>query len=357
LIDSINDSASVHKQCHIILRNTIAHVKKIPKKEQKNISTMSQPILFLTLFFLLIVPTAEAQQRQRDLVTTNTSAYIRGASDDITVAGIGERCNKRQPCADGLTCTRAPSLLGLLTPRSVCFPLDCIATAAQTFNNEVNVTQYHEMIFDKARVTPAEFFMQDKKRHSAFSVAKDMQSSSAVHKVMKTIVENPIPWDTWTAYETSLANCDPQGRLSQSNSWGSGPTTPGAFGTIGIGAEVGAVLGAGVEFWFAFPNAKAPVFFIDLGGGLLAGIDAGVSGIIGAVFTREATDIPGVFFELDLQIPTPIVGPGAAVGVDLRGIWDASFVLNAGVGLAVGGFTAGYTFGIPPGIPPNSTAN
>lgn len=66
-------------------------------------------------------------------------------------------------------------------------------------------------------------------------------------------------------------------------------------------------LGGGIEFFFAFPS-DGPFFFIDLGGGLLFGVDAGVSSFAGLIFTGTPEDVPGVGFELSLQIPTPIVG-------------------------------------------------
>ena len=58
-------------------------------------------------------------------------------------------------------------------------------------------------------------------------------------------------------------------------------------------------------------------------------------------------DIPGVGFELDLQIPTPFVGPGISIGVDINNVWDLSFLVNLGLGIAIGGFSAGYTWGFP----------
>ena len=66
-------------------------------------------------------------------------------------------------------------------------------------------------------------------------------------------------------------------------------------------------LGGGIEFFFGFPST-GPYFFIDLSGGLYLGADVGPSVFAGLVFTGTPEDIPGVGFEVQVTIPTPIVG-------------------------------------------------
>ncbi|CAB9509102.1 expressed unknown protein [Seminavis robusta] len=284
--------------------------------------------------------------------TTKAQTQVRRANANATTfgAGITESCHdKRNPCAQGLSCIRAPSFWGLLVPRRVCFPLDCLLDAVNNFNDAVNVTDYIHATLQGAQVTPEEFFMQDQQL-SASRVAKEMRTSPSVRRVMDQIRQHPIPQPQWNKYEGDVAACDPQSKLStpRRNSFGvlQGPTTEGVTGLVGFGAGAGAGLGGGVEFFFGFPNAN-PYFFIDLGGGLLFGVDAGVSGFIGMAFTGTPSDIPGVGFELELQIPTPVVGPGIAVGVDLNPVWDLSVTLSVGAGIGVGGFSAGYTWGFP----------
>ncbi|CAB9509101.1 expressed unknown protein [Seminavis robusta] len=53
----------------------------------------------------------------------------------------------------------------------------------------------------------------------------------------------------------------------------------------------------------------------------------------GMAFTGMSTNIPGVGFELELQVPTPVVGPGVAVFVDLNPVWDLSVTLSVGAGV------------------------
>ena len=230
------------------------------------------------------------------------------------------------------------------------------------------MTHYQQTIFAKAHVTPDEFFLRNQRRRrrpmTSYGAAKDMLQATPVQKVMQTIRQNPIDRQQWNAYEQSLQNCDPEFKLSTPNNNNNaisallarGPSQRGILGLAGFGGEVGAILGGEVEFFFAYPNAT-PVFFIHIGGGLLAGIDAGVTATLGMAFTGEPADIPGVGFELDLQIPIPIVGPGVSVGVDINNVWDLTFNLNLGVGIAIGGFSAGYTWGFPENDPSTGGAN
>ena len=295
---------------------------------------------------------------------------------------IGDRCRTtglfQRSCAEGLTCMPSPVPLG----GSQCFPLDCLATAANEFSAQVNITDYQEFVFDQAGVTTEQFYLQGDfgKAYLAnlsssspagstptatpystshrlglrsfgrsscnANVVRAMLTSPYVAAVMQAIADHPIPPEPWQAYEAAIAQCDPDGKLTQKDVTSFfGPTTPGVLGTVGFGAGAGVGLGAGVEFFFSFPNEQGPIFFIDLGGGLFLGADIGVSVSMGMVFTGEPEDIPGVGFEIDLVVPTPFVGPGVSVGLDLGGVWDLSFFVNGGIGLSIGAFNAGYTWG------------
>lgn len=194
------------------------------------------PILWLALCLLTNNTPVQGQPLRRDFVGLfNTTAAPRA---------IGERCSSRRPCEEGLTCTLAPSCIGGLVPQKKCFPVDCIGRAVLDLDKRVNITGYQDSMFARAGVTPEEFFMMDKSRNvrplTALSTVQEMRESPKVHKVMQAIRENPIPQDTWENYESALQACDPENKLSQKNSFGFGPTTPGVLGAIGVGADVGA---------------------------------------------------------------------------------------------------------------------
>jgi len=250
-----------------------------------------------------------------------------------------------------------------------------LSESVQVFNNEFNMTEYQDDIFAKAGVTADEFFLQGEigeaymanlsqnidnpplmeRTHIGlrnflgaddcnYALGRAMLTSPYVKRVMDTIRENPPPMDIWQQYEENLAMCDPEGKLSQP-SWAGlyGPSEPGVLGSAGFGLSAGAGLGGGVKFFFAFPSG-GPFFFINVVGGILAGIDAGVDASLGMMFTGETNDIEGLGFSLDLTIPTPVVGPGLSVGLDLDGVWDLQFWLNVGAGISIGGFNVGYTW-------------
>lgn len=319
-------------------------------------------LLFLALNALVLPVDAQ------ESVSLLRSRNLSGSNNNTAISygfrkQIAESCNGRNPCAEGLECMPAPTVVGILIPRKVCLPYYCLATAVKTFNEKVNLTAYRDMIFATSEVTPTEFFLNDqppqaswgagewdtsssRKPLTSWGVAKQMLQSRKTHRVMKTIEQNPIPQDTWKQYESDLAACDPNHALSKRDRLGLGPTEPGVQGTVGFGADVGAALGGGIDFFFSYPEGP-PNFYITLAGGLMFGADAGGTVSAGVVFTGFPGDIPGVGFELDLQIPTPIVGPGVSIGVDINNVWALSFVVGVGVGLTVGGFTAGYTWGFP----------
>lgn len=259
------------------------------------------------------------------------------ATIDEEYRQIGESCNvddddTSSGCAPDLICQKKPALLGFMKKRDngICFPMSCLEQAVKNFNDKVNMQQYQDMIFQKAGITPKEFFLLEEKDvktgiikdktsrfTTSYSIAKNMLVSPKVHSVMQTIIDNPIPRDDWQDYTNQLAACDSQNILSQpksNNSNKKGPTEPGILGTAGIGLDAGAVLGGGVEFFWSFPNSRPlPTFFIQLGGGIYAGVGAAVNPMIGMVFSGFQGDIPGFGFEINVQLPTPIVGPGTSI--------------------------------------------
>ena len=288
--------------------------------------------------------------------------------------GIGDSCSTtgifQRECAQGLTCIRSPRPAG----GHQCIPVDCLADASNNFSAQVNVTEYQETIFDQAQVTPQQFFLQGdfgkaymanltddsllgnltdlpglagirgkygRAEPSNIQTVRAMMTSPYVKAVMDAITTNPIPLEPLRNYEAAVARCDPDGVLSDKT------TEPGIIGIIGFGAGAGVGLGAHVEFFFSFTNSGSPFFYIDLGGGIFVGADIGVSAFIGMVFSGDPNDIPGCGFELELVIPTPFIGPGVAIGVDIEGVWDFSFLINGGIGLSIGYLNAGYTWGFP----------
>jgi hypothetical protein len=159
---------------------------------------------------------------------------------------IGESCSENNPCQEGLSCTTAPSCVGLLASRQVCFPVDCLSNAIMDLNDQVNLTEYRDFVFTKASVTPEEFFMTNEMSRSndilnRYQRVQAMRQSTKVHRVMQTIKENPISEDIWDTYLDALGACDPENKLSSKNSFGWGPSAPGIMGTVGLGLDVGAV--------------------------------------------------------------------------------------------------------------------
>lgn len=294
----------------------------------------------LSMLALANIRPIRAENLRRDLWFLNTTRTV-------TPSVIGQGCSQRQPCEEGLSCLRAPSVLGLLVPRKVCIPFECLAKAVKDLDDQVNVTAYQESIFSRSGVTYDEFFMRDQKDRSwqplsGLATVRAMQESPKVHAVMQTIRENPINPKIWRGYETALGACDPTNLLSKD------ATTPGVVGTFGFGASGGAGLGGAIEFFWSFPDSEGgPLpFHINLGGGLIFGADVGPGVSIGMVFTGTPEDIPGTGFELSLSAPLPVVGPGIAVGVDVTNVWSLDFIVGLGPGFAVGSFIAGYTWGI-----------
>ena len=304
------------------------------------------------------------------LIISNASQSHASSIFQLTDRAIGDACSTtglvQRSCAEGLTCMPSPLPAG----GSECLPVDCLAHAANEFSSQVNITEYQVSIFDQAGVTTEQFFLQGDfgKAYMAnwtddsilsnltdlpgltglrnnigrsepcnIQTARAMLTSPYVKAVMDAIINNPIPQEPFQNYEAAIAQCDPEGKLSER-------TISGVLGTVGFGAGAGVGLGAYIEFFFSFPGGT-PFFFIDLGGGIFVGADIGVSVSIGMVFTGDPAQIPGVGFELELVVPIPFVGPGVSVGLDIEGIWDLSFFINGGIGLSIGALNAGYTWG------------